>query len=69
MNNISDHAHPMHKGPHHEKYVHPANRNAPEQVVMNGKGEHALGDSNHINSLIGEPKGADVVGHKGKMAW
>ena len=40
-----------------------------EEVATGGKGEHALGDSNKINSLIGEPHGADVAGHKGKMHW
>lgn len=60
MANISDHDHPMHKGPHYEKYVHVENRR---------KGEHPLGDKNHIKSLMGEPKGADVVGHHGKMKW
>jgi hypothetical protein len=62
--NISDHHHPHHKGPHHEKYVHASNR---EQVSMSKHGSHAMGDKSHLKSLMGEPKGADVAGHKGKM--
>jgi hypothetical protein len=66
MKNISDHAHPMHKGPHYEKYVHADNR---EQVMTSKKGSHELGDKNHIKEMIGEPHGADVAGHHGKMKW
>jgi hypothetical protein len=76
MKNISDHDHPMHRGPHENMYIHPHNRmkgemkgHQAEEVATGGKGEHALGDSNKINSLIGEPHGADVAGHKGKMHW
>jgi hypothetical protein len=50
----------MHKGPHHDKFIHVENR---------GKGEHKEGDKNHIKSVMGEPKGADVAGHNGKMKW
>ena len=74
MPNVSDHNHPMHKGPHHEKYVHPHNRMSAgregsngDQVVMGKKGSHEEGDKNHIKSVMGEPKGADVAGHSGKM--
>lgn len=56
---VSDHNHSMHRGPHHDKYIHAENRH----------GEHALGDSNHIKSVMGEPKGNDVTGHHGKMHW
>jgi hypothetical protein len=65
--NISHHDHPMHKGPHHEKYIHEANRLQVPQ--MHSKGEHELGDKNHIESLKGEPHGADVTGHDGRMHW
>lgn len=65
MANISDHGHSMHKGPHHDKYIH-----ADNQVRGNdNKGSHPLGDSSHIESVMGSPKGADVVGHSGKMKW
>lgn len=64
MKNISDHAHPMHEGPHHNKYIH-----SECQVKTGGKGSHALGDKNHLGSLKGEPHGADASGHKGKMNW
>ena len=66
MKGISDHAHAMHKGPHHEKYMHSDNK---VSVSTGGKGEHKLGDKNHIKSEMGEPHGADVSGHKGKMKW
>lgn len=62
MKNVSDHNHPMHKGPHHEKYVHSDNK-----VSTGGKGSHALGDKSHLDSLMGEPHGADLTGHSGKM--
>lgn len=64
MANISDHAHPMHKGPHHEKYVHADNRIS---VATGGKGSHELGDKSHLESVMGAPHGADVAGHSGKM--
>lgn len=60
MKNVSDHDHAMHKGPHHDKYIHVENRM---------KGSHAEGDKNHIKSVMGEPHGADVTGHNGKMHW
>ncbi len=73
---ISDHAHPMHKGPHHEKYIHPHNKMGNmksegngDQVEMSKKGGHEEGDSSHIKTVMGEPKGADVTGHSGKMHW
>jgi hypothetical protein len=66
MANISDHSNPMHRGPHHDKYIHDDNR---LQVKMSQHGEHPLGDKNHIKSVMGEPKGADVEGHKGTMHW
>ena len=66
MKNVSDHDHPMHKGPHHEKYVHAENR---VSVKTGGKGEHKMGDTSHLESVMGEPHGADVTGHKGKMSW
>lgn len=77
MKNISDHAHPMHKGPHHDKYIHPHNKmgmkegkhNEKVEVITGGKGEHELGDKSHLDSLKGEPHGADVAGHNGKMKW
>lgn len=76
MKDVSDHAHKMHKGPHHDKYIHPHNRvsgskdgGAKVEVVTNGKGEHELGDKSHIDSVMGEPHGADVTGHNGKMKW
>lgn len=55
---VSMHDHPMHKGPHHDLYTHVENRR---------KGSHAEGDTNHIKSVMGKPKGADVAGHKGNM--
>ena len=77
MKNISDHAHKMHKGPHHDKYIHPQNKmnstksdDGPDvSVATGGKGEHELGDKSHLDSLKGEPHGADVSGHSGKMHW
>ena len=76
MKNISDHAHPMHKGPHHEKFVHPLNRMGASkegsdglQVKMSKEDGKELGDKSHIKSVMGEPKGADVAGHNGKMHW
>ena len=76
MHDISDHGHPMHKGPHHAKYIHAENRMGAEgkhhealEVHEKRKGEHALGDKSHLKSVMGEPKGADVAGHKGKMHW
>ncbi len=66
MKNVSDHNHPMHKGPHHDKYMHPENR---LQVKMGEKGSHEMGDKSHLKSVMGEPKGADVSGHSGKMHW
>lgn len=65
---VMDHHHSMHKGPHHDHYIHPENR-APKHNMYANKGDHALGDSNHIKSLMGEPSGEDVVGHHGKMKW
>jgi len=74
MPHISDHNHPMHKGPHHNMYIHPHNRGgsgakmgAKEEVVMGKKGSHEMGDKSHLSSVMGEPKGADVAGHSGKM--
>lgn len=75
--NISDHDHAMHKGPHHDKYIHEHNRMKGEmhksmdglQVKSDRKGEHELGDKSHLDSLKGEPHGADVAGHSGKMKW
>lgn len=76
MKNISDHAHAMHQGPHYSKYVHADNRMGASkggdsglQVEMGKKGSHEIGNESHIDSLIGEPKGADVSGHNGKMHW
>ena len=63
---ISDHDHPMHKGPHHDMYIHAENKGGCS-VSMNRKGSHELGDKSHLKSVMGEPKGADVAGHKGKM--
>lgn len=62
MKYISDHDHPMHKGPHHNKYIH-----SECQVSSHRKGEHALGDKSHLKSVMGKPKGADVSGHDGFM--
>jgi hypothetical protein len=62
MKYISDHDHPMHKGPHHSKYMH-----SECQVSSNRKGSHELGNKSHLKSVMGAPKGADVSGHKGKM--
>ena len=28
-----------------------------------------MGDKSHLKSVMGEPKGADVAGHAGKMHW
>ncbi len=74
--NISDHGHPMHKGPHYEKYVHADNRVGSSssglsglQVEMGKKGSHELGNNSHLDSLMGQPKGADISGHDGKMNW
>lgn len=76
MKDVTDHAHKMHKGPHHDMYIHPNNRmsgnkseGAKVEVVTGGKGEHELGDKSHLDSLKGEPHGADVTGHNGKMHW
>ena len=77
MKNVSDHAHPMHKGPHHDKYIHEHNRSAGKghedkadlMVKDDLKGEHALGDKSHLKSEMGKPHGADVSGHSGKMKW
>lgn len=69
MANVSDHAHPMHKGPHHDKYIHAENRGSGMQVHESERGDHALGDKSHIKSIMGKPKGADVTGHDGKMHW
>lgn len=66
MKNVSDHAHSMHKGPHHDKYMHADNR---LQVKTSEHGEHPLGDKSHLKSVMGKPHGADVSGHKGKMHW
>lgn len=65
MKNISDHAHKMHKGPHHDKYIH-ADCQVPATKL---KGSHELGDKSHIDSVMGAPHGADVSGHDGKMKW
>lgn len=63
--NVSHHDHPMHRGPHHDKYMH-----ADCQVKQTKtRGEHALGDKSHLDSLKGEPHGADVSGHAGQMKW
>lgn len=76
MKNVSDHAHKMHKGPHHDKYIHSSNRGSGMKsgssgvsVETGGKGEHELGDKSHIDSVMGSPHGADVSGHDGKMHW
>jgi hypothetical protein len=60
--NVSRHDHPMHKGPHHDKYMH-----SECQVSSSRKGSHAMGDKSHLKTVMGEPKGADVAGHSGKM--
>lgn len=66
----------MHRGPHHDKYMHPSNRKKGEgahneamEVHMSEKGSHQMGDKSHLKSLMGKPKGADVAGHNGKMHW
>lgn len=64
MKNVSDHAHPMHKGPHHSKYVHSDNM----QNDNCCKGSHELGDSSHLSSVMGSPSGRDVAGHSGNMS-
>ncbi len=64
MKNVSDHANAMHKGPHHDMYMHSDNK---VSVSSNAKGSHALGDESHIASVMGKPKGADVAGHSGNM--
>lgn len=76
MKDISDHAHAMHKGPHHDRYIHSDNKmggvkegSSKVSVETGGKGEHELGDKSHLDSLKGEPHGADVSGHNGKMHW
>lgn len=66
MPHLSDHDHPMHRGPHHDMYIHEDNR---LQVKMGKQDGKELGDKNHIKSMMGEPKGADVAGHHGKMHW
>jgi len=67
MSHISKHDHPMHKGPH-DHYIHPDNKGGMKDMYAN-KGDHALGDKSHIKSVMGEPSGKDVAGHKGKMHW
>lgn len=67
MPHLSDHDHPMHRGPHHDMYIHEQNRVSVAQ--RHTKGENALGDKNHIKSVMGKPHGADVTGHHGKMKW
>jgi len=60
MANISMHDHPMHKGPHHDKYIHEHNR-----------GSGSFGGAKHETSmekLEGHLKSEDVVGHQGKMS-
>jgi hypothetical protein len=64
--NVSDHAHPMHRGPHHDKYIHADNK---VSVSTSMKGSHELGDRSHLSEMKGEPHGADVTGHHGKMKW
>lgn len=66
MKNVSDHNNPMHKGPHHDRYIHSDNK---VSVSTGMKGSHAMGDKSHLKSLMGKPHGADVAGHDGKMHW
>ena len=64
MKDVSAHDHPMHRGPHHDKYIH-----SDCQVKTSMKGSHELGDKSHLDSLKGEPHGADESGHHGQMHW
>ncbi len=60
-----------------DSYIHPRNRmkggsngsSGNLEVVVGKKGSHELGDKSHIDSLMAEPKGADISGHNGKMHW
>lgn len=63
---VSDHANAMHRGPHHDHFIHAENK---ESVKTSKRGSHGLGDKNHIREMMGEPHGADVAGHHGKMKW
>lgn len=62
---ITDHDHPHHRGPHHDMYIHEEN----QVKQQHSRGEHAMGDKSHLKSVMGEPHGADVAGHHGKMHW
>ena len=65
--NVSSHNHPMHKGPHHDKYMHADNKVSVAQEHT--RGETELGDKSHLDSLKGVPHVADISGHDGKMKW
>src|SRR5258707_10166340 len=62
---ISDHGHPEHRGPHHDKYIHKDCQVSAQHL----KGDTGLGDKSKLDSLKGEPHGADITGHNGKMHW
>jgi hypothetical protein len=59
-----------------ESYIHPSNKSdsmkknkSSLEVVTGSKGSHELGNESHLDSLMGEPHGADISGHTGKMKW
>jgi hypothetical protein len=56
--NISDHDHPMHKGPHHDKYMHSNNKGGGSQKPHVTK----------MSKLEGHEKPMDEAGHMGKMS-
>ncbi len=58
MKNVSDHDHPMHKGPHHDKYIHPDNR---AHSIPNGASNTTFG------KMMGHETEMDIAGHSGKM--
>lgn len=59
-----------------ESFIHPRNKGGEVksnksslEVEVGKKGSHELGDKSHLESVMAEPKGADVEGHDGKMKW
>lgn len=58
---MKDHDHPMHKGPHHESFIHPHNRGK-------GRGDGGVRGKDSMSSMEGNKREKDdEVGSKGYM--
>ena len=58
---IMDHDHPMHKGPHHEKFIHSTNKGK-------GMGDGGVRGKDSMKSMEGDMREKDdEVGDKGAM--